>query len=392
MERQDVKIRLDCRYFPGDRPCAFHKSEGASCQTCRHYAKRGISILIIKFDALGDVLRTTSILPSLKRQHGQTFVTWITAPDAAPLLIGNPYVDEVVSDSAIYLAMIHTRHFDIAINPDASPRSCDLASLVNAETKYGFVSSPKGTIVPIGDAALYWLELGANDTLKRANRKTYQQIIHEICELDPTGQHIVVRLTEAEVQERDRLREDLGLDPSVLTIGINTGAGARWPLKKWRIGGFIDLIGMVGDEIPCQILLLGGPSDHETNQIVKARSHGKIRYRQASSLRQFLELIDLCDVVVTGDTLAAHAAVGLGKRVVVLFGPTSPHEVDLYGVGEKIIAPIDCICCYKQRCDRSPNCMDLITPEMVLAALKRQIEALKEDFKRDEILVGEPGR
>ncbi len=38
-------------------------------------------ILILKTAALGDVLRTTSILPGLERRHGSIAVTWLTAGD-----------------------------------------------------------------------------------------------------------------------------------------------------------------------------------------------------------------------------------------------------------------------------------------------------------------------
>ena len=86
--------------------------------------------------------------------------------------------------------------------------------------------------------------------------------------------------------------------------------------------------------------------------------------------REFLSLLNLCDLVVTGDTLAMHAAVALRKKVVVLFGPTSSSEIELYGRGEKIIPDMDCLCCYKEICDKHPNCMESISSEVVFRAVK----------------------
>ena len=80
------------------------------------------------------------------------------------------------------------------------------------------------------------------------------------------------------------------------------------------------------------------------------------------------------DVVVTGDTLGLHAALALGKRVVALFGPTSPWEIDMYGQGERITAEMDCICCYRTDCVKSPGCMDRIGVERVLDATRRALE------------------
>ena len=43
------------------------------------------------------------------------------------------------------------------------------------------------------------------------------------------------------------------------------------------------------------------------------------------------------DVVVCSDTLGMHLAIALKKKIVVLFGPTCPQEIDLYGRGVKAL-------------------------------------------------------
>jgi heptosyltransferase-2 len=83
-----------------------------------------------------------------------------------------------------------------------------------------------------------------------------------------------------------------------------------------------------------------------------------------------------CDVVVTGDTLAMHIALALQRRAVILFGPTSAPEIETYGLGEKVFPQMECLSCYKNHCDFVPNCMDLISVDMVSAAVKRQLAAL----------------
>ncbi len=89
----------------------------------------------------------------------------------------------------------------------------------------------------------------------------------------------------------------------------------------------------------------------------------------ATDLRCLFALLSLCDVLVTGDTLALHAATGLGIPVVALFGPTSAAEIGLEERGIKLVPDLDCVCCYRTQCDRRPSCMDLILPERVLGAV-----------------------
>ena len=74
-----------------------------------------------------------------------------------------------------------------------------------------------------------------------------------------------------------------------------------------------------------------------------------------------------------------HIALATHRRVVVLFGPTSSAEIELYGLGEKIFPDMECLVCYKATCDFVPNCMDLISVDMVAAAVKRQLAQVNHD-------------
>ena len=69
--------------------------------------------------------------------------------------------------------------------------------------------------------------------------------------------------------------------------------------------------------------------------------------------------------------------------MVVLFGPTSTTEIDLYDLGTKIAADMDCLCCYRQLCDQSPNCMESIPVETVYRAVKEQIRLVDESPNED---------
>ena len=60
-ERRPGDLAFDCRHFVGDRPCKPHKQTGRVC-TCDRYDPIKERVLIIKLDAMGDVLRTTKSL------------------------------------------------------------------------------------------------------------------------------------------------------------------------------------------------------------------------------------------------------------------------------------------------------------------------------------------
>jgi heptosyltransferase-2 len=367
------EIAFDCRYFRGDRPCVFHKQTGVLC-TCDRYDRIDQRVLIIKLDAMGDVLRTTALLPALAEAHPRAAISWITRSESRSLLERNPYVAEVLEYGPDALLQLQARRFDRVINLDAGATSAALASVAQAPRKDGFVLDARGFVQPTNDAAREWLEMGVFDDLKRQGTTTYQARMASILGLGGTTGGYVLELTEAELRCGRTHLERLGVDSSRPVIGLNTGAGGRWPLKQWREDGYLELIGRLVLRYQAQFVLLGGPGERERHQRLLSRSPVPLIDSGCDNpVRHFAAIVAACTLVITGDTLAMHLALALKRRTIVLFGPTSAAEIEMYDLGEKIVADLECLSCYKTGCDDVPNCMDLIAPDTVEAAVHRQL-------------------
>jgi heptosyltransferase-2 len=372
MPFQSNDLDVNCRFFVGDRPCTWHKSEGAICQ-CAHYAPIEERVLVIKLDAMGDVLRTTSLLPAIHSQHRNAGLTWITRPESVPLLQHNPLIDEIVPYGPDSVVHLQAREFDRVINMDAGKISAGLASIAHASRKDGYVLHPNGHATPTNAAADAWFHLGVDDTLKRRGTRTYQSWMTDILGYDGPTTGYVLRLRDTEVAKGASHLAALGVDTTRPIVGLNTGAGGRWPLKQWRVDGFMSVIDTLGAE-GVQFLLLGGPSEAARNEQIRRDARGLVFDPGSENpVRHFAALVGSCDVVVTGDTLAMHIALALERRTIVLFGPTSAPEIELYNLGEKIVPDMTCLSCYKTACDFSPNCMDLIGADAVIGAVRRQL-------------------
>ena len=367
-------VRWDCRQMRWDRPCAPHKREGVHCRGCRHYDPVGKRILVIKLDALGDVLRTTCILPALKARHPAAQITWITLPGAMSLLENNPYIDRVIPYGPEALAMLGVARFDLSLCLDAAPRSAALGTLARAREKRGFGVDAKGRVVPLDPEARGWLLMGLFDDVKKANRRTYQEIAMGTCGMAGMRQEIVVVLSDDEKEFARRFAARKGLVRGTgggAVVGLNTGSGNRWRMKQWPVAHCVDLLRRLARCRGIRVLLFGGEEEAARNAAIrKAAGGGLVDTGCGNSLREFIALVGLCDLLVTSDTLGLHVALGLGKKVVGLFGPTSSAEIDMYGRGVKIVPDVDCACCYLRECVRRPSCMERISPATVLAAVK----------------------
>ncbi len=364
-------LKADCRHFPGDRPCSFHKRTGVTCDVCKDYAPVKEKILVIKFDALGDVLRTTAILPSLRKRFPEAQITWLSRSNAADIFRHNSYVDRFWSmEDPATLAKLSLEEFDLMVHPDASSASAYYAGLSKAKVKKGFSIDSKGCVLPINKEAAEWFELGAFDNLKKQNRKPYQQVIHEIAGLPYEKSEIVIELTDAERLFAKQFYDTRALNKFDFIVGLNTGAGGRWKYKKWTLQGYKDLIRALSQKYRCGILLYGGHEEIERNKQLSVMGQNVIDTGTNNSLREFFALISLSDIVVTGDTMALHTAAALKKQVICLFGPTSANEIEDYGRIIKVQPALDCLVCYKMDCDFVPNCMDSISVQMVMEAVE----------------------
>ncbi len=368
--------KLDCRHFIGDRPCRFKRV----CEGCDQYSPMGKRILIVKLAAIGDVLRTTPLLSGLKRAYPQSHVTWVADREALPLLKNNPHIDRLLSFDFPSLLPLEMETFDLVIGLEKEPRGAALASKVQAGEKRGFGLGPEGSVYPLNRASEYAFFLGLSDDLKfHGNQKTYPELIFEAAELDYRKDEYLLFISPQDRAFAEAFAKRVGLKKDDTVIGLNTGAGDVFANKAWTLEGYLHLIEGLKPDRKIRLLLLGGPKEKERNRKILRKAKGAVIDAGCeNTLGQFSALVDLCDLVVTGDTTAMHLAIGLKKKVVPIFGPTCGQEIELYGRGEKIISSLSCAPCYRRSCSIVPNCMEAISTEEVM----RRIRSLLPDRKR----------
>ena len=338
-----------------------------------------MKVLIIKLAAMGDVLRTTSILPSLKNKYKNSEIWWITEEKSRPLLFNNNYVSRVFSYNEKNIDFLHTKRFDFVINLDEDYEACALASRINKEKIAGLYLD-NGKIVPTLSAKeLYDMsalgEKPKNDKLKAENKKTYQQIMHEIIEVKPHNSEIILNLTENQEKFGQSFKRRYNICDGDLIIGLNTGSGERWFAKRWNVENTAKLAELLHKKLNAKIILFGGPDEIErNNQIISRAKVPIINTGCGNNLFEFPALINICNLFVTSDSLGLHIALALKRKIISLFGPTSMQEIEIYGLGNKL-KPKKKVCCfYKNECFSKPRCIDTIKPEEVFENIQKLLK------------------
>ncbi len=314
-----------------------------------------MEILVIKLGAMGDVLRTTTLLPALKEKYKGCFIDWVTKSNSLDLIKNNPHIRTVY---AIEKKEKMPKKYDYIINFDDEDAACKLASKIQTKKLVGaFIKDGNRAYTPDANP---WFDMGLisrfgkkkADQLKATNKKTYQEIHFSILGLkDPKKYPPQLVLDKKNIEFAEAFSKKNKIDRKLKTIGINTGAGGRWQDKKLSEEQTVFIINAIQKEKKVNIILFGGPEEVERNKNILKKTKNVFDAGCDNSLLDFAALVGLCDVVLTSDSLAMHVGISLHKKIVAFFYPTPAQEIELYDNGTKIMGVGKDYCSYKPTCD-----------------------------------------
>lgn len=342
-----------------------------------------MDILIVKLAALGDVLRTTSLLRPLHRRYPGCRITWVCSKQAKPLLAGNPWIQEI----AVWPGASRgsARRFDLALSLEEdigtaafAARACR-GSLIGVRVEDGQLGFTESS-APYYSMSLLSRDADGRhenaDRLKASNRKTYAEIWLDILRLPKPAKIselapiLVLAEKDREAARRLSKKHSLG-EGKAGPIGFNPGAGTRWPSKQISVEHSAAIADALHQQLKRPVLLLGGKDESRRNaQIAKLSRAPVIDAGTGHGLRIFAGILELCELVVSTDSLAFHVATALGKPAIVLVGPTSATELDVFGCGRKVLPPQGCSCFYRPECRFASSCLDRLPIANVLRAAR----------------------
>ncbi len=364
-----MAYNFDCRLFSGYKPCV-HKRD---CAGCPHYDQVETRIVILSLEAMGAVLRSTCLLPAVKRIYPKSHITWITLKNTKALLDHNPYIDRILlADTTALNTALHLE-FDLLLAVDKSLEAGALAQRLKAKEKRGFGLDLNGIIVPLNPEASYQYDVGLSDELKFfVNQKTETQQITETMGFEWRRDPYILELTEAEKQEVRRRRALMMGGKGKGIIGYNTGCSLLFPYKKFTIERSVELIAAWRKAYPdFAIALLGGPEDTERQQLMKqafANDPQVINTPTSEGLRSGVLWMDATDMVLSACSLGLHIALGLKKPVIAWFGVSCIQEIDVYDRGVKLQSEVTCSPCWRKSCDQPIKCYDQVKVASILKA------------------------
>lgn len=351
------EIKFDCRFFRGDIPCKPNKLRDKVCSSCDEYVPIKTRILIIKFGAIGDVIRTTPLVTRFRNEYPNAHISWITL---SPEVVPSSVVDKIYKfDFKSVYSLTHQK-FDIAINLDKDIEACALLNDVYAVEKYGF-SLKDGHVYAANHLAEHKLITGMFDNISKKNTLNYMEEIFAICGFDFRHEEYILDIDKSYDWSALKKRAD-----GKKIIGLNTGCGERWLTRLWPESYWIELIVRLQQNgyFP---LLLGGPAEDAQNKIFQEKTGAY--YPGTFSLQQFISLSAQCDVILTAVSMMMHIALAAKVPLALFVNIFNPHEFELYGRGVMIQPTSGCDCYFGNSCSRERHCMNDVSVDSVFISL-----------------------
>lgn len=260
-----------------------------------------MNILIIKLNATGDVVRTTTLL---HRQDGD--ITWVTAPNNVALLTG--LRPNVRCFSWADRASALDREYDLAISLEDEVETAGFVKVAQPKRVFGAYLGNDG-LVKYTEDAKRWFDLSLisvhgrqrADELKYLNRHSYQELVFDGLGFQFAGECYILP---------EPPKTDLTGDVAIAPV-----AGPVWPMKNWAYY-------------------------QELQQKLEADGLRVNVLPRRSSLLEHIGDVKQHRVLVGGDSLPMHLALGVGTSCVSIFNCTSPWEICDYGIQTKLISPL----------------------------------------------------
>ena len=281
-------------------------------------------VLIVRFDLMGDVVNALSAAVAARERWSHAHLAFMAPPAWEPIVRRCPAVDEVILfdggavthwptvlnprvwvRAARALREVRARRFDVAVSV-YGPIAGTVVGLCGARWRVGYGSEAPG-----------WC---FNEALPQHRRNGGP---HEAAMATRLFRQIGPTWHTVKAGARSDLVGKLPRPLVVLHPGAAHGEAKRWPEEHWAT---------LARELEPEVgtLALVGLTDARRTADRTAKSAAIHDLTGRTSLDDLIGVLAEADVVVSTDSGPGHLARALGRRVVMLHGPT---DIAIHGPG-----------------------------------------------------------
>ncbi|MDW8206947.1 MAG: glycosyltransferase family 9 protein [Chloroherpetonaceae bacterium] len=308
---------------------------------------RGVRrVLLIRLSSIGDVVHALPVSAALGEAFPHVELTWVVEEAAADVVVGNPYVREVVvvprerwkrgrgsprvwREYVDFLRGLRLRGFDVSVD-------------LQGYAKTGLIAWASGARYRVGWGCLRELARVVSRPIppRAGSRHRVEWFLDVVRALgvEPGEVRFPLHVPAEAMARAEGLLCGAGLSPGVRFAVVNPATGDR--MRRWGVVPYAGVIGLLARRLGMPSVLIGSARDAGLCREVAAVAcagawpAGVLRpvvLAGETGLKELAALLRMCAVQVCGDTGSAHIGAAVGCPTVAVYGPSDPGHAGPWG-------------------------------------------------------------
>ena len=326
-------------------------------------------IMIVNCCGLGDLIMFTPLLKSLKKIFPACYITFLCRDNNRDVLSGLPYVDKVTciyrgKFLGRYRAVPEIFNQDMVIFTDWQPVAMIFAKIFRIPIIAGHIRA-ESVLSKCFNRELHGHVLSSTNYAAKTNADIISEFLNVSFEGDMTDIEIS-NPAPRDIQSVDKKLKSIGLqaDDKFILLTPFTGFEQR-NLSLETAKKFVELV----EENYKLPVVITGPANkqHIAEKISKYTLTG------ATSLLEFVEIVNRAEILITPDSGPMHVAGALKKNCVAIFSKDIPSRWAPRKNCLPLYLNLSCSPCDDETARNCPhlNCMRGISADMIFAACKK---------------------
>jgi len=159
--------------------------------------------------------------------------------------------------------------------------------------------------------------------------------------------------------------------------------GAKFPVKRWSVGRFAEVIYRLQEQFSAKIVLIGGSMEKTIGEeIVKRAKNSVVNLIGKTNYMESAEVISRCNLLISNDCGPVHLAAAVGTPVVGVYSSRDfPGAWHPWGENHTILRndSVSCRFCFRMECE-TMKCINSITADQVIEACRKYLYKYENSY------------